>query len=79
MENDKQMVTIGLDFDAREFMEFLEQEAVASYRTGYAVGRRAEREKRRIFWRKVWAEARIWLCAVAVGFALALALGWLAR
>ena len=79
MENEKQQVTLGLDFDAREFMQFLEDEAVSSYREGFESGKKFEQEKRRVAWEKVKKEARFWTGVAIFGFLAAMFLAWCAR
>jgi len=77
MDNDAKVINLGLDFDAREFMQFLEDEAVASYREGYAAGKKAEKEARRVFWRNVRNEVA---CTATVGIFFALGfIAWVSR
>ena len=79
MDSDKQVVSIGLDFEAREFMQFLEDEAVASYREGYAAGQKVEREKRRAAWSKVREGAIGLLWTAILSFAVVVFLWWVKR
>ena len=79
MDSDKQVVSIGLDFEAREFMQFLEEQVVASYREGYAAGQKVEQEKRRAAWSKVREGAIGLLWTAILSFAVVVFLWWVKR
>jgi len=77
MENEEKVVMLGLDFEARELLQFVDDQVVASYREGYAAGKKAEQEKRAEFWLEVkhhcielsWCV--FWSCVFAVILILA--------